>query len=84
MRLAPLALILAMSTSAAFAQDTMTMDSGVTMLADSAQQAFVEYGIEADAMTLTLAQLAEIAGIITSKTSSEDAKSRIEAAIAHE
>jgi hypothetical protein len=75
---------LALSTSMAFADDAMMMQQmsdGLTMLETSAKEAFMKYGIEADVMTLTLNQLAEISGAMTGSNNDADMKAAIEAAL---
>lgn len=75
---------LALSTSMAFADDAMMMkqmSDGLTMLETSAKEAFTKYGIEADVMTLTLNQLAEISGAMTGSNNDADMKAAIEAAL---
>jgi hypothetical protein len=84
MRLTILATALALSTSMAFAKDDAMMkqmSDGLTMLQTSAEAAFKQYGIEADVMTLTLNQLAEISGAMTASNDDGDMKAAIEAAL---
>ncbi len=84
MRLTILATLLALSTTMAVAQDKdmmMQMSEGLTMLETSAKDAFLKYGIEADVMTLTLNQLAEISGAMTGSNNDADMKAAIEAAL---
>jgi hypothetical protein len=83
MRLTILATILALSTTMAIAADDMMMQmsEGLTMLETSAKEAFMKYGIEADVMTLTLNQLAEISGAMTASNNDADMKAAIEAAL---
>ncbi len=85
MRFIPLSLALAVALPAttALAQDSMTnMQSGLTMLEESAAKAFAENNISADPRTLTISQLAEIHGILVESTSmGVDEKDKLEAVI---
>jgi hypothetical protein len=60
-----LALILATSASSAFAFDPADMHMGRTMLETQIKNAFVEYGIDYDLTALSLAQIAQIEGILS-------------------
>ncbi len=66
MRLPTIALLLALSATSAFAQDKDMMGTGegLTMLQESTVNVMRKYNLEADVMTLTLNQLAEIAGLV--------------------
>lgn len=78
------AVALALSTTMGFAQDDammMEMSQGLTMLETSAAAAFKKYGIEADVMSLTLNQLAEISGAMNASNNDADMKAAIEAAL---
>lgn len=83
MRSIILATLLALSTTAAIAQDkdVMEMSAGLSMLETSAERALMKYGIEFDVMTLTLSQLAEINGAMTGSNNEADKKADIEAAL---
>ena len=84
MRATILAAILSLSATGAFAQDKAMMDemtAGLTMLETSAAGLLKEYGIEADVMALSLSQLAEIQGVLTSSNNDADKKAGIEAAL---
>ncbi len=83
MRSIILATLLALSTTAAIAQDkdVMEMSAGLSMLETSAERALMKYGIEFDVMTLTLSQLAEINGAMTGSNNEADKKAAIEAAL---
>lgn len=84
MRLSTAAIILMFSGSMAFAQafDTKPMNEGLTMLQDSAMNAFQRYGIETDVMSLTLLQLGEISGILANSSEDTEMKRELKAAIA--
>ena len=60
-----LVLILAAGTATAQAYDVSDMHQGRTMLEQQITNAFVEYGIDVDLMTLSLAQIAQIEGILS-------------------
>ncbi len=89
MRLTILAAILALSATVATAQDSKMMDemqgsmmrSGISMLEASAKLALMKYGLEGDVMTLSLGQLAEINGVMTSSNTEAEIKAGIEAAL---
>ena len=84
MRSTILAAILSLSATAVFALDAKMMEdmsAGLTMLENSAATALKEYGLEADVMSLTLSQLAEIQGVLTGSNSEADKKVGIEAAL---
>lgn len=84
MRSTILAAILSLSATAVFALDAKMMEdmsAGLTMLENSAATALKEYGLEADVMSLTLSQLAEIQGVLTGSNSEADKKTGIEAAL---
>jgi hypothetical protein len=84
MRSTILAAILALSATAVFADDAMMMEDmskGLTMLETSAAAALDHYGIKADVMSLTLAQLATIQGVMTGSNNDADKKAEIEAAL---
>lgn len=84
MRSTILAAILSLSATAVFALDAKMMEdmsAGLTMLENSAATALKEYGLEADVMSLTLSQLAEIQGVLTGSNSEADKKAGIEAAL---
>jgi hypothetical protein len=82
MRSLALGLILALSTSAAFAEGMVDdMGAGLTMLESTAKAAFVEYGVEGDPMQLSLAQLAEIHALLVNKGQDNEVKAMLEAAI---
>ena len=84
MRLATIGLLLALSTSAAYAEDVdmKMMNEGVTMLQKGIEQILIKYGVKVDPMTLSLAQLAEINGVVDMSETEDAKKSMIEAAIA--
>jgi hypothetical protein len=83
MRSTILAAILALSATMASAQDKMMeeMSAGLTMVETSAALVLKQYGIEADVMTLSLSQIAEINGVLTGSNSDADKKAGIEAAL---
>jgi hypothetical protein len=83
MRSTILAAILALSATMASAQDTMMEDmaAGLTMVETSAALVLKQYGIEADVMTLSLSQIAEINGVLTASNNDADKKAGIEAAL---
>lgn len=82
MRSLALGLVLALSTSAAFAEGMVDdMGAGLTMLESTAKAAFVEYGVEGDPMLLTLAQLAEIHALLSNKGQENEVKAMLEAAV---
>ncbi len=83
MRSTILAAILALSATMASAQDTMMEDmaAGLTMVETSAALVLKQYGIEADVMTLSLSQIAEINGVLTGSNNDADKKAGIEAAL---
>jgi hypothetical protein len=84
MRSMILAAVMALSTTAAFADNTKMMEemsAGLTMLEASAKLVLKEYGFEADVMSLSLGQLAEIQGVLTSSNNDSDKKAGIEAAL---
>lgn len=83
MRSTILAAILALSATMATAQDKMMeeMSAGLSMVETSAAQVLKQYGIEADVMTLSLSQIAEINGVLTSSNNDADKKAGIEAAL---
>jgi hypothetical protein len=73
-----------LSTSAAFAQNTemaAEMAEGLTMLETSAVRALKQYGLEADIMTLSLGQIAEIQSVLSQEASDSDTKASLEAAL---
>jgi hypothetical protein len=85
MRLKMLATVLALSTTMAYAQDDAAMmeemSAGISMLESSAAAALKKYGLEADVMSLTLSQLAEINGAMADSNNEADKKAAIEAAL---
>ena len=82
MRSLALGLVLALSTSAAFAEGMVDdMGAGLTMLESTAKAAFLEYDVEGDVMLLTLAQLAEIHSILVNKGQENEVKNMLEAAV---
>ena len=80
-----LALVVLMPASAALAQEynAPQMQEGLTMIQTNAEQAFKQYGIDADPKELSLAQLAEIIGVLSQsgKDGGGNVKSQIEAAL---
>jgi hypothetical protein len=60
-----LALIFLATTASATTFDVSDMRSGRTMLEQQITNAFVEYGIEVDLTSLSLAQIAQIEGILS-------------------
>lgn len=82
MRSLILGLALALSTTAAIAEGMVDdMGAGLSMLESTAKAAFAEYGVEGDAMSLTLAQLAEIHALLVNKGQDNEVKAMLEAAI---
>lgn len=84
MRSTILAAILALSATGAFADDMKMMEemgAGLTMLETSAAGLLKVYGIDADVMSLSLSQLAEIQGVLTASNNDADKKAGIEAAL---
>jgi hypothetical protein len=82
MRSLALGLILALSTSAAFAEGMVDdMGAGLSMLESTAKAAFIQYGVEGDTMQLSLAQLAEIHALLVNKGQDNEVKAMLEAAI---
>jgi len=83
MRLTTIAILLALSTTAAIAEshDPAMMSEGLTMLESSTANLLKKYGLEADVMSLSLGQLAEIAGMVTSSNTDAEIKAGIEAAL---
>jgi len=83
MRLTTIAILLALSTTAAIAEshDPAMMSEGLTMLESSTANLLKKYGLEADVMSLTLSQLAEITGMVTSSNTDAEIKAGIEAAL---
>ena len=82
-----LAIVLASAPIVGFAQTTVStysteMGQGLSMLELSASKALEMYGVEADVMTLSLSQLAEIKAIVDTGDDMSAAKTRIQAAIA--
>lgn len=89
MRIIPLsvAFALALPASMAFAQqfNSTGMSEGLSMIELNAEKAFQKYNIDADPMALTLAQLAQIVGILSDPdrdTGGSSAKQNIEAILA--
>lgn len=60
-----LVLILAAGTATAGVFDASDMHMGRTMLEQQIKNAFVEYNIDVDLTTLSLAQIAQIEGILS-------------------
>lgn len=90
MKVIPLvtALALSLAASMSLAQDANTADmmSGMTMIQTNTEMAFNKYGIKADVNTLTLGQLAAIAGVLTDPqkdSGGKSAKMSIEAILAN-
>ncbi|MES2143246.1 MAG: hypothetical protein V4516_02590 [Pseudomonadota bacterium] len=84
MRLTILATILALSATVASAEDKATMDNmaqGLTMLTSSLEHVLKQFNLEADVMSLSLSQLAEIEGVLTDSNTDADKKAGIEAAL---
>ena len=88
MKILPMALAAALSFSASMtlAEDfnAADMKSGLTMLETNAAGALKQYGVEGNAMDLTLAQLALISYILTdpdSDSGGSTVKSKLEAAV---
>jgi hypothetical protein len=84
MRLTILAAIMALSATVAAAQDKDMMEEmsqGLSMLESSAAQVLQQYGLEADVMSLSLGQLAEIQGVLTGSNTDAEKKNGIEAAL---
>lgn len=84
MRLTILATILALSATVASAEDKATMDNmaqGLTMLTSSLEHVLKQFNLEADVMSLSLSQLAEIEGVLTGSNTDADKKAGIEAAL---
>lgn len=84
MRSTILAAILSLSATVGFAQDSKMMEemsAGLTMLESSATALLQQYGLEADVMSLSLGQLAEIQGVLTGSNNDADKKAGVEAAL---
>lgn len=83
MRLTMIAMMLALTTTVAIAEshDMAAMGEGVSMLETSVANLLKKYGLEADVMTLSLGQLAEISSMVTSSNNDADIKAGIEAAL---
>ena len=68
MKIIPLALAAALSFAASMAlaqtYNAADMKNGLSMIENSAGNAFKEYGIDADPMTLTLSQLGQISVLL--------------------
>lgn len=84
-----LALVALMPATAVMAQDydSAGMREGLSMIQTNVDNAFQQYKIDADPTSLSLAQLAEIIGILDNPDSSSggtSAKAKIEAAIRRE
>ena len=85
MRKLMLAVALAAFPAGGFAQDTpptADMEQALSMLELSASKTLEMYGVEADVMSLTLSQLAEIKSIADTGGDMSAGKQTIEAAIA--
>ncbi len=82
MRSLVLAMAIALSTTSAFAAGMADdMGAGLTMLEATAKAAFIEYGVEGDPMSLSLAQLAEIHALLVNKGQDNEVKAMLEAAV---
>jgi hypothetical protein len=84
MRSTILAALVALSATSAFAQEkemAAEMASGLSMLETSAGRALKQYGLEADIMTLSLGQIAEIQAVLNQDASDSDTKAALEAAL---
>ncbi len=91
MRIASLVMAIAMALPVTMAvaqdMDPAAMAEDLTMIEQNAASAFSEYGIEADPMALTLAQLSEIVAILNdpdANSGGKSAKMSIEAALRRE
>ena len=85
MRKLMLAVALAAFPAGGFAQDnppTADMEQALSMLELSASKTLEMYGVEADVMSLSLSQLAEIKAIADTGDDMSSGKQKIEAAIA--
>lgn len=86
MRIPTIALLMALSANAAFAASHTVammedMNKGLSMLESSTALVLKEYGLEADVMSLSLSQLVEIQGVLSSMDTNAEKKSAIEAAL---
>ena len=85
MRKLMFAIALAACPAGVFAQDTpptADMEQALSMLEVSASKTLEMYGVEADVMSLTLSQLAEIKSIADTGDDMSSGKQKIEAALA--
>lgn len=83
----PILLSLALVTAGSLAMaqdiDTSGMDQAISMLQTTAQRALDKHGVEADATTLSLAQLAQLKAAIDGGDSSGDMSRAIRNIIAN-